>query len=92
MSEAARQAHITLHDGIPPDPEDMNDNRADWAGLAIHKFAQTTGMDEANEDNDTILSDMLTDILHWCDRNKVDFDECLSVARSNYVDETTLPT
>ncbi len=31
---------------LPPDPENMNDSRAEWAGLALSTFMQRTGADQ----------------------------------------------
>jgi hypothetical protein len=73
---------------LPADPEGKNDERALWAGHAISAFARLTGMDRANEDNATILGDLLGDILHWCDRNGVDFATALHNARDHYAEET----
>jgi hypothetical protein len=32
----------------------------------------------------TALEDLLADLLHWCDQNKVDFEECLSSAHGHH--------
>lgn len=74
---------------LPPDPEGMNDDRAQWAQQAITTFAVTTGMAGANEENITILGDLLADIMHWCDRNDLRFEDVLAHARSHYQEETT---
>ena len=73
---------------IPPDPENLNDDRADWAGQAIAAFAHATRMDTVGEDAETMLGDLLADLMHWCDRNNVDFETQLACARSNYAEET----
>ena len=69
---------------LPPDPEGMNDSRAACAGQAIHHFILTTGTDKEGA-----LADLLTDILHWCDRQPVSFDRELARARDHYEAETT---
>lgn len=68
---------------LPPDPEDMNDERAEWAEEAVNRFVNTTGTDRSDA-----LADMLSDIMHWCDRNHTDFDKELERARSYYAEET----
>lgn len=74
---------------VPIDPDNLNNERADWAEAALDAFALVTRMDTAGEDYETILGDLLCDLMHWCDRNGVDFDVMLDVARMGYEDETT---
>ncbi len=69
--------------GPPPDPENMNDDRAMWAGTAVKCFMATTGTDK-----DNALSDLLADLMHWADRNQEDFDAELNRARRAYQEET----
>jgi hypothetical protein len=68
---------------LPPDPEGMNDARAEWADEAIQTFIARTGTDL--EDS---LGDLLCDILHWCDRNNFDFEIALDRAQDHYKEET----
>ena len=68
---------------LPPDPEGMNDRRAAWAGLALAAFIAAT-----RTDWDDALSDLLADLIHWCDRNNYDFDATLERARWHYDAET----
>ena len=68
----------------PPDPENMNDGRAEWAAAALRHFQCTTG-----SEYDDGLSDLLGDLMHWCDRSGIDFDAELSRARMHYEAETT---
>lgn len=75
--------HITRTD-LPPDPEGMNDKRSAWAGLAIATFQQATGTDDEDA-----LGDLLTDLMHWADRNNYDFDAALLRAQNHYADETS---
>lgn len=73
---------------LPPDPDGQNNDRGEWADRALRTFAEVTGMDMAGEDDETILGDLLADLMHWCDRNAVDFDDMLERARMNYAEET----
>ena len=66
---------------LPPDPENLNDQRAHWAGQALAVFIQATGVDL--EDS---LGDLLADLMHRCDRN--DFDLAVDRARHHYEAET----
>jgi hypothetical protein len=68
---------------LPPDPEGMNDGRAEWAASALRQFETATGA--ATED---ALADLLGDLMHWCDRNAGNFNAELSRARMHYEDET----
>jgi hypothetical protein len=69
---------------LPPDPEDKNDDRAEWAAAALREFQRRTGTDDEDA-----LSDLLCDLMHWSDRNNFDFDTELSRARMHYEAETT---
>ena len=64
---------------LPPDPEGMNDDRAEWAASTIRHFQCITGTDYEDA-----LSDLLCDLIHWADRNKCDFDAELIRARAHY--------
>ena len=71
---------------LPPDPEYMNDNRADWANAAICVFMRETGTDYED-----CLCDLLADLLHWSDRHNFDFDAAMERARDHYREETRRP-
>jgi hypothetical protein len=61
----------------------MNDDRAEWAQKTIDRFMYVTGMGIA--DKDDALSDLLCDLMHWCDKyTGQDFDRELERARSHY--------
>jgi hypothetical protein len=68
---------------IPPDPEEMNDLRAHWAGSALRDFRENTGTDLEDA-----VSDLLTDLMHWCDRHGQDFEHELRRACLHYEAET----
>jgi hypothetical protein len=68
---------------LPPDPENMNDDRAEWAASSLRHFQCITGADFEDA-----LSDLLGDLMHWCDRNASDFEKELSRARAHYEAET----
>jgi len=69
---------------LPLDPEQMNDDRAEWAAAALRHFQCITGADY-----DDALGDLLCDLIHWSDRNEFDFDAALLRARLHYAAETT---
>ena len=70
---------------LPPDPDKMNNDRAEWAASALRQFQCVTGTDY-----DDALPDMLADLMHWCDRNEFNFDRMLERARFHYEAETAL--
>lgn len=73
------------HRKLPPDPEGQNDNRAQWAHVAVDAFIEETGTDFGDA-----LSDLLCDLMHLCDRKSVfgKFEAQLDRARFNYEEET----
>lgn len=69
---------------VPPDPEGMNDARALWAQQALLQFIINTGTDWADA-----LGDLLTDLMHLCDRDdELGFERALRIARDHYAEET----
>jgi hypothetical protein len=68
---------------LPPDPETMNGERAEWAAVALRHFQCVTGSDY--EDS---LGDLLGNLMHWADRSNFDFDAALCRARGHYAAET----
>jgi hypothetical protein len=68
---------------IPPNPDGRNGERAEWAFVAIEAFENRT-----NCDREDAISDLLTDLMHWCDRHNVDFKQEMRRARGMYEDET----
>lgn len=76
--------HFRTESHLPPDPEAMNDRRAESAAAALRAFMEATGTDEEDA-----LGDLVGDLMHWADRHKFDFDLALDRARSHYVKETT---
>jgi len=67
--------------------EPTNANRADWAAAAVHTFADATNQREKGQYTDdlhSIVSDLLADLMHYCRREGVDFDETLETARAHF--------
>lgn len=74
-------------DELPPDPEGMNDERAQWAETAIKAFMRETGTDP-----DDAVADLIADLMHLCDRdwaNYGKFGAQLARAKRHYKEETT---
>lgn len=72
-----------LDPDLPPDLEGMNGRRAMWAASALAAFRDATGADEVDA-----LSDLLGDLMHWCDRNGASFAAQMERARWHYDAET----
>lgn len=69
---------------IPPDPDNQNDERADWAGRCLELFKKLTRCDEEDA-----VHDLITDLAHYCDRQEtVDFNDELNHAANMYNEET----
>ena len=68
---------------LPPDPERLNGNRALAAAFALAEFRERTGADLEDA-----VSDLLADLMHWCDRFGQEFPEELRRARNHYAAET----
>jgi len=73
-----------MTNGLPPDPEHQNDDRARWAEIALLAFQRETGTDLEDA-----LPDLLCDLIHLCDRRKWDFETELERAQAHYQIETT---
>lgn len=69
---------------LPPDPENMNDLRAEWARNAVHHFGKEVGSDIST---DEALRDLLCNMRHYCDRNGWDFETALARATACYEQE-----
>ena len=72
-------------------------DRSLWAELAVASFASVTGLyGDLEGDPETVLSDLLADLMHWCDARKnsgclvqtIDFGFALKRARNHYRDES----
>jgi hypothetical protein len=50
-------------------PPDINARRADWAARAVETFSTVSGPDFTDE----AISDLIADLGHLCDREKLDF-------------------
>jgi len=68
---------------LPPDPEGMNDARAEWAANCIRHFQCQTGTDGTDA-----VCDLLGELMHFCDREDFNFADELERARRHYEAET----
>jgi hypothetical protein len=56
-----------------------NLDRAEWAAAALRHFQCSTGTEY-----DDALTDLLCDLVHWSDREDIDFQNALDTARMHY--------
>lgn len=68
--------------------EQTNRDRAARVAPLVAVYRRAT---EPIEDNYTTATDLLADLMHWCDLNDVTFDAAVNTARSHYQDERTEP-
>jgi hypothetical protein len=85
---------------IPADPDEMNDNRAEFAEDTLLHFAKEHGElidgaltyteTDGEECDLTVqnLTDLICDFGHFCDRNDIEFAEILRRAQYHYSEET----
>lgn len=69
--------------GLPPDPDGLNERRAEHAAIALQAYVNIGVTDEESQ-----LYDLLADLRHWADRNGKDFDETVVKSKELYVEET----
>jgi len=56
-----------------------NEDRADWANLALDVFRRISRCD-----TEDMLGDLLCDLMHWAEANNYDFAAALDRARGHY--------
>lgn len=73
-------------DSMPPDPEDMNEERADAARGAVVEFTRTFGEKAGGLPQN--LTDLVCDMAHLCDREGLQFSAIIEGAKRGYAAET----
>ncbi len=68
---------------LPQDPDRLNADRALWAAAALAELRRQTGADLEDA-----VSDLLADLMHWCDRFGQEFPKELRRALNHYQEET----
>ncbi len=81
--ECGRYGKLHEFRKLPPDPEGMNDTRAEWAGYALTALMSQTGTD-----TDSAVTDLLCNLMHLADRETTNFSADLERARTHYEAET----
>lgn len=78
-----------------------NADRVQWADSVVTRFAKATGLgDDLRADPETMLADLLADLMHWCDAQKtnrrlkgdIDFESALGRALGYYREEVVNET
>jgi hypothetical protein len=81
---------MSLHTNIP-DPDDMNEQRALWAEVALREFAYEISGPQGMADTpnlDNVTTSLLCDLAHLADARGWKLVELLRVARARYDLET----
>jgi hypothetical protein len=68
--------------------EPTNGDRANWARAALLAFGEAAPGDSLDEEPETVVADLLGDMMHFCRRAGVDFDECLRRGTGYHRDES----
>ena len=64
----------------------MNEQRSELADRTLRVFMQYSGCD-----GETALTDLLADLMHWCDEQGLDFETELNRADEHYTHEIEHP-
>ena len=72
---------------MKPYKQSCVDNAA--RAINAHQHAKGTVIMENDEDIEEDITDILPDLLHYCEKHKVDFDVCAALAKDHYRYEIT---
>ena len=64
---------------LPCDADELHASRTHWAAAALGEFRRRTGADLEDA-----VSDLLADLMHWCDQSGQSFADELRRARRHY--------
>jgi hypothetical protein len=68
--------------------EPTNEDRAGWANTAVTAFAEAVReTDMLDEEKELVISDLLCDMMHLCDMEKIDWHRCVARAQDHYREE-----
>lgn len=68
-------------------PESQNARRVEWARRAVARLKHETGLTNA-DGLDTAIVDLICDLLHLCNREGLEFEHVLALAKLHYDAET----
>ena len=61
-----------------------NEQRAERAWKAATRYQQAANGDSDGDIADETITDLLTDLMHFCDEQGIDFESCLRMANMHY--------
>ena len=67
-----------------------NENRVAWADSAINHYSEDKEggqWGDLYDDDDTVLVDLLADLMHWAAGRNISFPEALGTAEMHYQNE-----
>jgi len=64
-----------------------NTDKAKFAEVAVKAYAEKTGLASPDEDEETKVSDLVADLMHYCDRTGVDWSTVMYRAHRHYGEE-----
>lgn len=81
-------AAMAIERDWPTFREPDNADRSAMAAEILCYFARQTGLVRGDESVDTIMGDLITDLMHQCDRLDIDFSGVLTVSSMHHEDES----
>lgn len=66
-----------------------NQERARWAKATVDAFRKIS--DAGEEEEDLVISDLLSDLMHYCHRKEIDFGVCVNRATGHFEEELANP-
>ena len=81
-------AAMVIERNWPTFREPDNADRSAMAAETLCYFARQTGLARSDESVDTIMRDLITDLMHLCDRLDIDFSGLLTVSSMHHEDES----
>lgn len=66
-----------------------NNTRADLADIAVQKFAWLSDMDIKSESLETVITDLLADIMHLCKRENIPYESAHTMAEIHFNEEVS---
>jgi len=78
--DGTTEHYLSYPDKLPPDPDNMNEERAAWAGACIQAMSDMTGCEPGQE----ALGDLVCNLFHWGDRNGFSNNDILNIFESRY--------
>lgn len=65
---------------------DTNADRATAGQMGLEAYAKSVNMAD-EEPHEMNLTDLLADLMHFCDREQIDFHSCVARAHDHYREE-----